>query len=78
MKIKRQRAIVMRNNRTEILTGTPRQLKFTPVDALKNCNIKSYISCNKAAAAIWDEFPDAEIIPVMEIFDTDIVGDSVF
>lgn len=77
MKIKRQRAIVMRNNRTEILTGTPRQLKFTPVDALKNCNIKSYMSYDKAAA-IWDEFPDVEIIPVMEIFDTDIVGDSVF
>ena len=79
MKIQRDRYIILRNNRSEILCGLSRQFHFKKIDEIANAAIKTYNSYKKAESALncwnlhWTK--GCEIIPVVETIEEWLKGD---
>ena len=73
MKIERERWVIMRNNRTEILAGLARSFYFKPVNQIGDTAIKTYMSEDKALksfAASWHNKDfDIEAVKVTEIIE---------
>ena len=64
--IKRERFVVMRNNRTEIWAGLSKNFRFRRLDDLKEVAIKTYRTERQAkTCSSWDR--DFEVVPVTEI-----------
>ena len=79
MKIERDRYIILRNNRSEILCGLSRQFHFKKIDEIANAAIKTYNSYKKAESALnyWNSYwtQGCEIIPVVETIEEWLKGD---
>lgn len=79
MKIQRDRYIILRNNRSEILCGLSRQFHFKKIDEIANAAIKTYNSYKKAESALncWNSHwtKGCEIIPVVETIEEWLKGD---
>lgn len=74
MRIERKRYVVMRSNRTEIWCGLARNFYFKKVDEIGDSPIKTYLSDSKArnSCSSWDT--NFEVVPIVEIIDTDLVN----
>ena len=79
MKIQRNRYIILRNNRTEILCGLSRQFHFKKIDEVQNAAIKTYNSYKKAESALncWNSHwtKGCEIVSVEETIEEWKKGD---
>lgn len=72
MRIERKRYVIMRNNRTEIWCGLAKNFYFKKVNEIGDTSVKTYLSEAKArnSCSSWDR--DFEVVPVLEIIDTDV------
>lgn len=66
MKIQRKRYAVMRNNRTEILSGLARNYTFKKVEEIGDAAIKTYRSKAQAYSSCSNNEFEIEVVPVME------------
>lgn len=66
MKIQRKRYAVMRNNRTEILSGLARNYTFKKVEEIGDTAIKTYRSNAQAYSSCSTNEFEIEVVPVME------------
>ena len=72
MKIERKRYVVMRNNRTEIWCGLSKNFYFKKVNEIGDSPVKSYLSESKAKSNCSSYNRNFEVVPVIEIIDTDV------
>ena len=79
MRIERKRYVIMRNNRTEIWCGLAKNFYFKKVDEIGDTSVKTYLSeakarnickCASWINGSWDR--NFEVVPVLEIIDTDV------
>lgn len=66
MKIKRNRYVVMRNNRTEIWGGCAKHFYFKPITDIGDFQVKSYRSEAQALASCSSRDENYEVVPVVE------------